>query len=70
MSGVLGALEVEEAVFFDVLGININISNAYPADLGEEYGDRVEVTIEESVVYADLFGAGSLKKYKEVTKNK
>lgn len=70
MSGILGALEVEEAIFFDVLGTNINISNAYPADLGDEYDDRVEVTIGESVVYANLFGAGSRKKYKEVTTKK
>lgn len=71
MSDIIHNLEINDAAFFDILGTNINISAVYPASLGNEPEDRVEVTIDDSVsdsvVYADLFGAGSLKKYKEVT---
>lgn len=70
MSRTIHEMDVNTAIFFEVLGINMNISKVFHAELNNDPSEHVEITIPgtiNTIVYGSDFGAGAVKKRKEVT---
>jgi len=70
MSSPLDSFDIESIVFFDIIGNTINISEVFTAE-SEVSGSNsyIKADINGDFVYAHGFGAGAVKKRKEVTEN-